>query len=133
MTRQRVLVVDDHSGTLDALGLLLEMFGHESRSARSGHEAIVEAVSFDPTLVILDIGLSDMSGYEVARALRDICGSRPHITAITGWSRPEKRRLAIDAGCNDYVIKPADASTLRAILEAMEARAKCLPTSDNHP
>ena len=73
---RRVLVVDDHPDSADASCMLLSALGHVCSSAMSGEEALAEAVRFQPNVVICDIGLPDISGYEVARALRTRHGSR---------------------------------------------------------
>lgn len=122
--KQRVLVVDDYPETADAISKLLELLGHDARVATSGRAAIAEAVGYEPSVVILDIGLADISGFEVAETLRRSPHRQPYIAALTGWSHPQKRRRAIDVGCDDYVVKPADASTLRTILDAVERRQR---------
>lgn len=118
---QRVLVVDDHPDTAHAICAIIEVLGHHCRTASTGRFAIAEAYGFDPTIIILDLSLPDLSGYEVARVLRQRPGRRqPHIAALSGWGSREKRDAALAAGCDQYVLKPADAEKIRGILLAAD-------------
>jgi DNA-binding response OmpR family regulator len=121
-TRHRVLVVDDYPETAEVVCTLFELLGHETRCAYSGRSALAEAHAFEPDVVILDIGLSDLSGYEVAKQLRAHHTSKLDIIALTGWNGAERRRLALEAGCDQFVVKPCDAATLREILSAIDRR-----------
>jgi DNA-binding response OmpR family regulator len=119
--RIRVLVVDDFPDTADVIRSLVEILGYECRVADSGRAALAVACDFEPTVVLLDIGLSDMNGCDVARELRARRGGdRMLIVALSGWGRPEQRREALAAGCDQYVMKPADVTKLRAILGAAD-------------
>ena len=123
LAKRRVLVVDDYPDTAESMCTLLELLGHDCRSAGSGRAALAEIHGFDPDLVLLDLGLPDLSGYEVAQALRKWRpNDRLHIVAMTGWGHQDKRRRALAAGCDDYVIKPATGTKLREILSSMEHR-----------
>ena len=118
--RHRVLVVDDYPDTADVVRTLVELLGHDARIASSGRAALAMAYEFDPTVIILDIGLSDMNGCEVARTLRARRGGdRLVIAALSGWSEPERRRAAIAAGCDQYIVKPANRAKVRAILDTV--------------
>jgi signal transduction histidine kinase/ActR/RegA family two-component response regulator len=114
---RRVLVVDDNLASADSLGLIVKLWGHECRVTHAGPEAIEEAESFRPDVVLLDIGLPGMDGYDVARELR----SRPHLKgialiAMTGYGREEDRRRARDAGFDEHLVKPLDLDALELIL-----------------
>lgn len=113
----RVLVVDDYPGSADVVCVLLRMLGHEARAAKTGAEALSQAAQFDPDVVVLDLGLPDQSGYDVARALRQRPGRCPFIAAMTGWGRSEDRARSLAAGIDLHVVKPANAELLRTILE----------------
>jgi DNA-binding response OmpR family regulator len=118
--RHRVLVVDDYPDSAEVVRTLIEIFGHEARIASSGRAALAEAYGFDPTIVILDLGLPDISGCEVARELRARRGgSRVHIAALSGWGQHDKRQAALSAGCDQYVLKPANGVKIRSILQAV--------------
>lgn len=116
---QRVLVVDDYPDSAEVVRTLVEILGHEARIASSGRAALAEAYAFDPTVVILDLGLPDINGCDVARELRARRGGQHlHIAALSGWSHQEKRKAALSAGCDQYVLKPANAMKIRTILNA---------------
>jgi CheY-like chemotaxis protein len=103
--------------------MLLTIYGHECRAARSGQEALEVADEFIPEVVILDIGMPDISGYDVARELRaraNAQGRRLHLVALTGWGQPADRTRAFDAGFDQHVIKPADAAKLKQIIRIAE-------------
>jgi DNA-binding response OmpR family regulator len=110
---QRVLVVDDDQDTVDAIATLVRILGHEPRTARDGREALEVAKAFDPTIVLLDVRLPDISGYEVARALRS--ATQCYIAAVTGFSRPQEIALSMQC-CDEHITKPMDLVGLRRIL-----------------
>jgi DNA-binding response OmpR family regulator len=103
----RILIVDDFPDAAETACVLFALMGHECRVAFKGFEALSVALAFDPDIVILDIGLPDISGYEVARVLR-------------GWGAIEDRVRAFAAGFNQHVVKPADGGKLRDIVRAAE-------------
>jgi DNA-binding response OmpR family regulator len=114
---RRVLIVDDQPDMTAVLTVLLSTLGYETRSAHRGREAIWLARVFDPDLVLLDIGLPDMSGYDVLRALR-ADAKRPNrlVAAVTGRSQNRDVARAIDAGFDRYITKPIDIAKLRELL-----------------
>ena len=117
----RVLVVDDQPDAVDAVCTLLRLLGHEARGLRSG-AGVIEAVdAFQPTLVLLDIGLPDVSGYELATALHAREHRPFYLVAITGWGSPADRARALEAGFDEHVVKPIDAKIVRAVLERASA------------
>lgn len=118
---RRVLVVDDYPDAADIACMLLTMHGHECRSVTTGQGALDEAARFDPDIVILDIGLPDISGYDVARELRRRAGRAIYIAAVTGWGQPADRLRAFAAGFDQHVLKPTDAVKLRSIVAAAQA------------
>jgi len=116
--RMRVLVVDDYPDSAETASMLLAIYGHECRTAITGQGALEEAAAFDPHIVILDIGLPDMSGYEVARALRARAAGRPlYLAAVTGWGQPEDRVQAFAAGFDQHILKPTNAAKILQILQ----------------
>jgi CheY-like chemotaxis protein len=117
-TPLRVLIVDDYPDSADAASLLLMLYGHECRTATTGQGALEQAEMFDPDVVILDIGLPDITGYEVARTLRARARSRPlYIAAVTGSGLPEDRAKAFAAGFDYHITKPADLKKLSLIVK----------------
>jgi CheY-like chemotaxis protein len=116
-TGRRVLVVDDNIDAADSLGLLLSGSGHHIKVVHSGRAAIAVAASFRPELVLLDIGLPDLSGYEVAASLRrgqDGHGLR--IVALTGWGNEEAREKSIESGFDLHITKPVQMDVLQRLL-----------------
>ncbi len=112
----RVLVVDDNEDSADTLGTLVSIWGHEVRQANDGPSALEVAREFRPEVILLDIGLPGMGGYDVARALRaEGLGGR-RLVALTGWSQDEDRQRAQEAGFDEHLTKPVDADRLQALL-----------------
>jgi len=117
----RILVVDDNVDAAQSLGMLLGLRGHEARAAHSGPDAMRELGTFRPDLIVLDIGLPGMSGYEVAHRIR-ASDSHPGVTlvALTGWGQEEDRRRSREAGFDHHLTKPADPAELERILIAVQ-------------
>jgi CheY-like chemotaxis protein len=115
--RLRVLLVDDNADITSSLQDLLTRLGHETRAAGSGPAALEIARAFAPHLVLLDLGLPGMSGYEVAQRIRrqpDLAGVR--IVAISGYAQQSDREQARKAGFDEHLAKPVDLERLEAIL-----------------
>jgi CheY-like chemotaxis protein len=116
-TMKRVLVVDDNADSAESLSLLLELMGHTVRTAHDGQEALEQAEAFRPELVLMDIGMPRMDGYEAARRLRQLpWASGVVIVALTGWGQDEDKRRSEEAGFNRHLIKPVDPAALEGIL-----------------
>ena len=128
LARQRVLIVDDNEDAADSLGMLLKISEAEVRIAHSGREALTIFEQFDPAFVLLDIGMPDMDGYEVARAIRSRYAERhPVLVAFTGWGQETDRTRARDAGFDHHLVKPTDLRTLKTILETAPAPPSSSP------
>jgi len=112
---QRILVVDDNPDVADLLGELLEMMGHTVRIAHDGPEALEAAPPFAPTLVLVDIGLPMMDGYEVARRLRERGVTAP-LVAITGYGQARDRERAREAGFAEHLVKPVRPELLERVI-----------------
>jgi PAS domain S-box-containing protein len=116
-TSRRVLVVDDNVDGLETLALLLEMSGHQVRTASDGFAALVVAGEFRPEVVLLDIGLPGLDGYEVARRLRaDPTFTGMRLIALTGWGQDTDRERSSQAGFDLHLVKPVDPAELRRVL-----------------
>lgn len=116
--RRNILIVDDNVEAAETLGMLLEMSGHEIRIVHAGLEAITAIQQQQPELMLLDIGLPGMSGYEVAAAVRgDLHLDRLVIVALTGWGSEEDRRRAEEAGCDYHLTKPINSKDLAYVME----------------
>jgi CheY-like chemotaxis protein len=119
----RVLIVDDCKDTAHSLAILTELWGHQPWIAHDGHEALAAAEVCQPDVVLLDIGLPRMNGYEVARRLREQTHRlRPLIVAITGYGLEQDRRRAHAAGFDLHLLKPVHPETLRHVLSGMSNR-----------
>jgi signal transduction histidine kinase/ActR/RegA family two-component response regulator len=119
---QRILVVDDNRDSADSAAVLLKLLGAQVHLSYDGPAALAAIDSFRPDVVLMDIGLPGMDGYEVARRIRQ----RPeldHLTliAITGWGQAEDRLRSQAAGFQHHLVKPADPSALQALLETLDA------------
>ena len=113
----RVLVTDDMIDNAESIQLLLQIEGHDVEIATSGRECLEKATSFHPDVVLLDVGLPDINGYEVARRLRaDPHGKRMTLAAVTGWGSQEDRRLSASAGFDRHFTKPVAFEELIAFL-----------------
>jgi PAS domain S-box-containing protein len=117
--RRRVLLVDDNPDSSEMLEAFLIALGHETRIALDGEEALKLAAEIEPQIVVLDIGLPGMDGFEVARRLRQIaaCSTIP-IIALSGYATEEDRRKSAEAGFTAHFAKPVDLSLLERIVES---------------
>ena len=115
---QRVLVVDDNADAATTLDFFLRALGHETRVAYDGEQALQAFDDFRPDIVLLDIGLPGINGYEVARRLRSRGRSGVRIVAVTGWGLPEDRRQSAEAGFDLHLVKPVDEKQLLQVLGA---------------
>jgi signal transduction histidine kinase/ActR/RegA family two-component response regulator len=114
---RRFLVVDDNVDAADSLALLLELSGHVVHKAYNGPDALVAARTHRPEVVILDLGLPGMSGYDVCRRLREHdAGQALLVVALTGWGQPGDRERTADAGFDAHLVKPVDQDVLMAVV-----------------
>jgi two-component system, sensor histidine kinase len=112
----RVLVVDDNEDAANTLSALLQLAGNEVRTANSGKQGLAAAQDFQPSIIFLDIGLPDMTGYEVAQAIRktehiSLC----YLIALTGYGTEADRQMALDAGFDLHLTKPLDYEKIESI------------------
>ena len=117
MPKLRIMVVDDYADAAESLMMLLQAEGHEVEIADCGTKAIEKAQFFQPQVVLLDIGLPDLDGYEVARRLRALPETRDAIlVALTGYGQAEDIERSKSAGFNHHLLKPLDYNKLSALL-----------------
>jgi PAS domain S-box-containing protein len=120
MAAKRVLVVDDNTDAAASLSLLLRSLGHETHTVHDGLEAVKAAQEFNPDIVLLDIGMPGLDGYEVARRLRALKRERRfRIIAVTGWGQEADRQKSQEAGFDLHLVKPVDPQDL---VDALGAR-----------
>ena len=116
-TRRRILIIEDNVDAAQTLADLLELNGHEVQIAYSGTEGVETAAKFQPEIVLCDIGLPGMSGWEVARTLRALpATAASRLIAISGYGALEDRRQSTDAGFEAHLTKPVDVDALEALL-----------------
>jgi PAS domain S-box-containing protein len=114
---RRILVADDNQDAADSLAMILELGGHDVRVVHDGRAALSVAQSFRPDTALLDIGMPNLNGYEVAQALRqEQWGSGITLIALTGWGQESDRQKAIEAGFDRHLTKPIDPDALEALL-----------------
>jgi CheY-like chemotaxis protein len=119
------MIVDDNVDAADTLGMLLELEGHETQAVYVSTEAIERAKTFKPDIVLLDIGLPGMNGYELAgrfRSMPELDGVR--LIALTGYGKSEDQQRTKAAGFDDHLVKPVDAMTLKTALLRASNRGK---------
>ena len=118
---QRILVVDDNFDAGDSLAEVLRQMGADTRVARDGPEAIQAFEAYAPSVVLLDIGMPGMDGYQVARILRDrFPQRRAALVALTGWGQEKARALAREAGFDHHLVKPTEIAALRELLASLQ-------------
>lgn len=118
-TRRRVMVVDDSVDGAESMSILLEMLGHEVRVMYDGAAAIAAASEFKPEVVLLDIGLPGVDGYQVARALRaEPATAGALLIALTGYGQDTDRQRTRDAGFDHHLVKPASLDDIERVIAA---------------
>lgn len=123
----RVLIVDDHADSADALGTMLRMYGNEVRTAYSGTDALESGAEFEPQVVVLDLGMPLMDGYETCRRIRATdWGETAHILAITGRGQADDRRRTLESGFDHHLVKPVDPTMLTQLLAGLTPRDRLL-------
>ncbi|WP_395060717.1 response regulator [Polaromonas sp.] len=120
----RVLIADDNQDACATLASLLELMGYLVRQAHDGQAAVDAAADFDPQVVLLDIGMPKLNGYEACRHIRDQPGGAARtIVACTGWGQADDRRRSDEAGFDQHLVKPVDPDVLFELLATVAARA----------
>jgi signal transduction histidine kinase/CheY-like chemotaxis protein len=113
----RILVVDDNQDSADSIAILLRTMGNEVHAAHDGLEAVDAAAEFQPDIVLLDLGLPKLNGFDAARRIREQPGGQERVLiALTGWGQEEDRRRSQEAGFDHHLTKPIDFGVLRELL-----------------
>jgi signal transduction histidine kinase/ActR/RegA family two-component response regulator len=121
-TARRILIVDDNADAAASLATLLELTGNETEIAHDGVEAVEKAAAYGPDMILLDIGLPKMNGYDACRAIREKqWGKKVVVVALTGWGQDVDRRRSKEAGFNGHLVKPVDHATLMNLLASLSA------------
>jgi signal transduction histidine kinase/ActR/RegA family two-component response regulator len=117
----RILVVDDRKNSADILARLLRKKGHDVQTAYDGKNGLSVAEKFRPEVVLLDIGMPDMNGYEVCRQIRSHpWGTRMYLIAVSGWGQEQDRRRSAEAGFDYHLVKPVHSAMLTKVLDSIK-------------
>ena len=120
---RRILVVDDNRDGAESLAMMLTLMGNELRTAHDGLEALDVAAAFRPDLILLDIGMPRLNGYDTARRIRgQPWGKNTVLVALTGWGQEEDRQKSHDAGFDTHMVKPVDLAALEKLLANLQAK-----------
>lgn len=126
--RLSILVVDDNTSGAQTLSMLLDLDGYDVSVVHRGEDALHHVDRYKPAMILLDIGLPDMSGYDVARRIRELSnGHLPFIMAVTGWGSDQDQERAREAGCDLHMTKPVNFERLEQVLKSVAVTAK-IPT-----
>jgi CheY-like chemotaxis protein len=119
--RNRILVVDDSPYVADASARLITVCGYETRVAYGGREALEQVVEFAPDMVLMDIGMPDLNGYEAATAIRrDLHNAEILLVAVTCFTREQDKQRCYESGFNLHIPKPIKLTTLYGLLEMLQ-------------
>ena len=115
--RRRIQVVDDNSDAAASLAMMLRLLGNEVDIAHDGIEAVELAERFQPEIILMDVGMPRLNGYDATRRIREQPWGRDiKIYALTGWDQDSDRQLSQEAGCNGHLVKPVGLDALRQAL-----------------
>jgi signal transduction histidine kinase/ActR/RegA family two-component response regulator len=116
----RILIVDDNRDSADSLGMMLRMLGNDTRTAYDGEEAVAASAAFRPDVILLDIGLPKLNGYEACRRIREQSWAKGMVViALTGWGQEEDVRRSHHAGFDYHMVKPVDLEALMGLLAGL--------------
>jgi CheY-like chemotaxis protein len=116
----RMLVADDNRDAAESMGEMLRLLGNEVRTVHDGVQALEEAAAFRPDVILLDIGMPRMNGYETARRIRqERWGRQTILVALTGWGQEEDKRKALDAGFDKHFTKPIKLADLEQLVASL--------------
>lgn len=119
---RRILVVDDNCDAANTLARLLSLLGHHVDTARDGLEAVARAETFRADVILMDIGMPRLDGYQAARRIREQAHLQPlKLVALTGWSQEEHRRRSAESGFDAHLLKPVDVQVLESLLAEWSA------------
>jgi CheY-like chemotaxis protein len=128
---RRILIVDDNKDAADSMALLVETAGHCARTAYDGQQALDLASAFAPDVLLLDLGVPGLNGFEIARRIRrQPWGKTVSLIAVTGWGQEQDRRRTAEAGFDAHLIKPVGTADL---LNALKACGRPAQTHDDAP
>jgi CheY-like chemotaxis protein len=116
-----VLVVDDNADCADSMAMVLRLYGHEVEVARNGPSALKAAAAHRPDVILLDIGLPGMDGWQVAEHIKgNLDGKRPLVVVVSGFGQPADLRHSADSGVDLHMVKPVDPGELEEMLRRFQ-------------
>ena len=114
-------MVDDNEDAAESLAMILEIMGHEVRTAHDGEAGVAAAAAFRPEVILMDLGMPRLNGYEAARRIRsESWGAGLFLVALTGWGTDDDRQRTRDAGFDRHLVKPVDSNELVAVLDGVK-------------
>jgi CheY-like chemotaxis protein len=114
---RRILIVDDNVDSTLSMAMMLRLFGNSTATAHDGLEALEVAERFRPEVILLDLGMPRLNGYDVARRLRgEAWAEDVLLIALTGWGQEHERRKTMEAGFDHHLVKPVDVEVLKRLL-----------------
>jgi CheY-like chemotaxis protein len=117
VTKRRILVADDNPDAASTLGMLLEMMGHEVCIVHDGVKAVEGAATFRPDIILLDIGMPQLNGYDACARIREQPSNKGIlIVALTGWTQDDKKQRSQQAGFDFHLVKPVELPALEKLL-----------------
>jgi CheY-like chemotaxis protein len=123
--RVRVLVADDNHDAAESLAMMLSLLGADTQAVFDGQQALEAASTFRPQLAILDLGMPQLGGLEVARLIRaEEWGQGMVLAALTGWGQDEDRQRVLEAGFDHHLVKPVDGNAIQRLLSETAARSR---------
>ena len=125
LSSRRILIADDNRDAATSLSLWLKLIGNDTRTVHDGRAAVAQAEEYRPDIVLLDIGMQEMNGYDACRAIRaQAWGETMIVVALTGWGQEEDRRKSRDAGFDGHLVKPVDPDALTSLLVSLSERRR---------
>jgi CheY-like chemotaxis protein len=124
VTSRRVLIAEDVPDAAEMLRLMVELMGHEVRTAADGVQAVAIAGEFAPDIVFMDIGMPRKDGYQAAREIRAALGDAVVLVALTGWGQDEDQRHAREAGFDHHLTKPAEPQRIEELIASVTPRSR---------
>ena len=122
-----ILIIEDHEDAREALRALLELEGHRVAAAGTGPRGVELAEQMRPDIALVDIGLPEVDGYEVARRLRALGPPCPYLVALTGYGEPDDVKRAREAGFDAHLLKPVDPDALAGVLKGVGGATRGIP------
>jgi CheY-like chemotaxis protein len=120
-SKRRILFADDNRDVVESFHMMLQVLGHEVETALDGMEALRKADDFRPQVVVLDVGMPRLDGYETAKRIRQRAWARDVVLiAVTGWGNEKDKLRAAEAGFDVHLVKPVDATTILDVLDQMD-------------